>query len=62
MMDDSATAQWFANLDGVKQRALDALENVAFYPPAGMDFVLYQIASEDLDRKAKIPVLYQRAI
>lgn len=28
-----ATAQWFANLDGIKQRAEKALESVEFYPP-----------------------------
>lgn len=28
-----ATAQWFANLDGVKERALQSLDGVEFYPP-----------------------------
>ncbi|KAI6021790.1 tRNA synthetases class I-domain-containing protein [Pisolithus microcarpus] len=29
----TATSQWFANLDGIKEDALAALENVAFVPP-----------------------------
>lgn len=29
-----ATSQWFANLDNIKQSALSALEEVAFFPPA----------------------------
>ncbi|TFY83159.1 hypothetical protein EWM64_g848 [Hericium alpestre] len=28
----TATSQWFANLDGIKQDALQALEKVSFYP------------------------------
>ncbi|PVG04524.1 isoleucyl-tRNA synthetase [Serendipita vermifera] len=28
-----ATAQWFANLDGIKEKALRSLDNVEFYPP-----------------------------
>ncbi|KAI0264675.1 tRNA synthetases class I-domain-containing protein [Gloeopeniophorella convolvens] len=28
----TATSQWFANLDGIKEDAVKALENVAFYP------------------------------
>jgi isoleucyl-tRNA synthetase len=27
-----ATAQWFANLDGIKEKALKSLDNVEFYP------------------------------
>ncbi|KAH7882347.1 tRNA synthetases class I-domain-containing protein [Phlebopus sp. FC_14] len=30
----TATSQWFANLDGIKDDALTALEEVTFYPPA----------------------------
>lgn len=30
---NSATSQWFANLDDIKDRALFALENVTFFPP-----------------------------
>ncbi|KAJ8083181.1 isoleucine-tRNA ligase [Marasmius tenuissimus] len=30
----TATSQWFANLDGIKEKALAALENVHFFPPA----------------------------
>ncbi|KAL0568341.1 isoleucine-tRNA ligase, partial [Marasmius crinis-equi] len=29
----TATSQWFANLDGIKDKALAALENVHFFPP-----------------------------
>lgn len=28
-----ATAQWFANLEGIKEKAMKALESVEFYPP-----------------------------
>ena len=30
---NSATSQWFANLDDIKDKALTALENVSFFPP-----------------------------
>ena len=33
-----ATSQWFANLDNIKENALTALEEVAFFPPACMWF------------------------
>jgi len=29
-----ATAQWFANLEQIKEQALDALQDVQFYPPS----------------------------
>ncbi|KAF8999113.1 tRNA synthetases class I-domain-containing protein [Cyathus striatus] len=29
----TATSQWFANLDEIKDKALNALQDVAFYPP-----------------------------
>ncbi|KAG7091901.1 hypothetical protein E1B28_008299 [Marasmius oreades] len=29
----TATSQWFANLDGIKEKALAALEHVQFFPP-----------------------------
>lgn len=31
----SASSQWFANLDPIKMSAIDALENVKFYPARG---------------------------
>ncbi|KAH7926232.1 isoleucyl-tRNA synthetase [Leucogyrophana mollusca] len=30
----TATSQWFANLDGIKEDALDAVKEVEFFPPA----------------------------
>jgi isoleucyl-tRNA synthetase len=33
-LDDSATSQWFANLDFIKEDALNALKDVSFFPEA----------------------------
>ncbi|KAI6099470.1 tRNA synthetases class I-domain-containing protein [Pisolithus croceorrhizus] len=33
----TATSQWFANLDNIKEDALTALENVAFFPPGSQN-------------------------
>lgn len=33
----TATSQWFANLDDIKEDALAALDNVAFYPPSSQN-------------------------
>ena len=32
--DDRATSQWFANLDFIKEDALNALKDVSFFPEA----------------------------
>ncbi|EDR09531.1 uncharacterized protein LACBIDRAFT_318681 [Laccaria bicolor S238N-H82] len=33
----TATSQWFANLDDIKDKALAALENVSFFPPVSQN-------------------------
>ena len=38
---NSATSQWFANLDDIKDKALAALENVSFFPPVCESHFVY---------------------
>ena len=38
---NSATSQWFANLDDIKDKALAALQNVSFFPPVCESLFVY---------------------
>jgi isoleucyl-tRNA synthetase len=40
---NSATSQWFANLDDIKDKALAALENVSFFPPVCTSLFVVQL-------------------
>ena len=45
----SATSQWFANLDHIKEDALNALEKVTFFPESCMSFLRYSVECSDVD-------------